>query len=338
MALLRCRTAYSEPDPRSSHLRQPNRVLVPHQRDRRLRPNIRSARAVQAGPVRLAGRRPRHLSACPARARPPRSPRRSPAHHRAPLQILAVELSARESRSSWGGFLRRLIARGLHGVELVVADDHAGLRDTLPEAAYQRCHVQFLGNALDHLPRKADDDGLQDLRGSTTVISPRPASPRRLAREVGGPLPAPDRLGRGDRGDPHLLPPAAAPSQHLKSTNMLERLNEEIKRRTHVVRIFPNAASCLRLVRALAVASCRTWRTRPMIGAAHDRARYRAMRLLLPSAPCLLSAPCSSAPSGTRCRHRDPSGGNVGRHARDMPTGNDRRRSQRPNDSSAIAN
>ena len=58
--------------------------------------------------------------------------------------------------------------RGLAGVEFVVADDHAGLRaavrEVLPEAAFQRCYVHFLRNALDHLPRKADDDCLQELR------------------------------------------------------------------------------------------------------------------------------------------------------------------------------
>jgi putative transposase len=83
-------------------------------------------------------------------------------------QILGVELSARESRSSWKDFIAGLITRGLHGVEFVVADDHAGLRaalrETLPEAAYQRCYVHFLRNARDHLPRKADDDCLQELR------------------------------------------------------------------------------------------------------------------------------------------------------------------------------
>lgn len=99
-------------------------------------------------------------------------------------QILAVELFARESRSSWGDFLRGLLARGLRGVELVVADDHAGLRaairETLPEAAYQRCYVHFLRNALDHLPRKADDAACRSCAGSTTAAtSPRraPTSP-----------------------------------------------------------------------------------------------------------------------------------------------------------------
>ena len=83
-------------------------------------------------------------------------------------QILAVEMANRESRSSWKDFLLGLRRRGLAGVELVVADDHAGLRaairEVLAEAAFQRCYVHFLRNALDHLPRKADDDCLQELR------------------------------------------------------------------------------------------------------------------------------------------------------------------------------
>ena len=83
-------------------------------------------------------------------------------------QILAVDMANRESSSSWKDFLLGLRRRGLRGVEFVVADDHAGLRaairEVLPETAVQRCYVHFLRNALDHLPRKADDDCLQELR------------------------------------------------------------------------------------------------------------------------------------------------------------------------------
>src|SRR6202043_487741 len=83
-------------------------------------------------------------------------------------QILGVELANRESRSSWSDFLRGLKARGLNGVELVVSDDHAGLkaaiREILPVAVWQRCYVHFLRNALDYVPRKVDDDCLQELR------------------------------------------------------------------------------------------------------------------------------------------------------------------------------
>ena len=83
-------------------------------------------------------------------------------------QVLAVELANRESCSSWKDFLLALRARGLGGVEFVVSDDHAGLRqaitEVLPQAAWQRRYVHFLRNALDHMPRKRDDDCLQELR------------------------------------------------------------------------------------------------------------------------------------------------------------------------------
>lgn len=83
-------------------------------------------------------------------------------------QVLGVELSNRESRSSWSTFVRGLKARGLHGVEFVVSDDHAGFRravaELLPEAVWQGCYVHVLRNALDDLSRKADDDCRQQLR------------------------------------------------------------------------------------------------------------------------------------------------------------------------------
>ena len=104
-------------------------------------------------------------------------------------QVLAVKLVNRESRSSRRDFLLGLKTRGLHGVEFVVADDHAGLRsalsEALAEAAYQRCYVHFLRNALDYVPRKSLPSRK---RGSTTTVcrscagyttgatSPRPAA------------------------------------------------------------------------------------------------------------------------------------------------------------------
>src|ERR1700754_1737644 len=77
---------------------------------------------------------------------------------------------------------------------------------------------------------------------------------------MGGPVRAAVQLGRGEhRRDPHVLPLPQQHHKHLKSTNMLERINQELKRRTLVVRIFPNAASCLRLIRALAVEIHEDW-------------------------------------------------------------------------------
>ena len=83
-------------------------------------------------------------------------------------QVLAVELANRESRSSWKEFLEALKARGLHGVEFVVSDDHPGLKKAIAEVLsgvfWQRCYVHFLRNALDYVPRKVDDDCLLELR------------------------------------------------------------------------------------------------------------------------------------------------------------------------------
>ena len=181
-------------------------------------------------------------------------------------QILAVELANRESRSSWKDFLVGLKGRGLSGVEFVVADDHAGLRraieEVLPEAVSQRCYVHFLRNALDYVPRKVDDDCLQELRWLYD---------RRDVTEARRDLAA--WLQRWQAVYPRLcdwvevnIEPTLSfyrlPRQHhkhLKSTNMLERLNEEIRRRTRVVRIFPNTASCLRLIRALAAETHEDW-------------------------------------------------------------------------------
>ena len=181
-------------------------------------------------------------------------------------QILSVEMANRESRSSWKEFLLGLRARGLHGVELVVADDHAGLRaairEVLAEAAFQRCYVHFLRNALDYLPRKADDDCLQELRWLYDRRSVEEARRDLAAWVAKWGTRYPRLVAWVEETIEETLTFYRLPRQHhkhLKSTNMLERLNEEIRRRTYVVRIFPNAASCCRLVRALAVEMHENW-------------------------------------------------------------------------------
>jgi putative transposase len=180
--------------------------------------------------------------------------------------VLAVELANRESASSWKELLLSLRDRGLRGVQLAISDDHAGLRrairEVLPEAIWQRCYVHFLRNALDYLPRKANDDCLMELRWLYD---------RRNVEEARRDLAA--WLTKWGKRYPKLclwveenieetLSFYRLPRQHhknLKSTNMLERIMEEIKRRTLIVRIFPSAASCLRLVRALAVEMHENW-------------------------------------------------------------------------------
>ncbi|MFM8354199.1 MAG: IS256 family transposase, partial [Gammaproteobacteria bacterium] len=181
-------------------------------------------------------------------------------------QVLAVELANRESHGSWKEFLLRLKGRGLHGVEFVVSDDHAGLKksisEVLPEAAWQRCYVHFLRNALDYLPRKADDDCLQELRWIYDRRDLQEAN-RDLAAWIAkwqGKYPKLVDWVESNIGETlsfYRLP--RAHHKHLQSTNMLERLNEEIRRRTRVVRIFPNSESCLRLIRALCVETHETW-------------------------------------------------------------------------------
>src|SRR5438270_10932030 len=150
--------------------------------------------------------------------------------------VLAVEMAQRESLSSWRELLLSLRGRSLQGVEFAVSDDHAGLRraiqEVLPEAVWQRCYVHFLRNAMDYLPRKADDDCLQELRWIYDL---------RDAQEARQDLAA--WLTKWDKRYAKLCAWVEEetfsfyrlPRQHhknLKSTNMLERLMEEIKRRT----------------------------------------------------------------------------------------------------------
>jgi putative transposase len=181
-------------------------------------------------------------------------------------EVLGVELANRESRSSWKDFLLGLKQRGLHGVELAITDSHEGLKraiaEVLPEACWQRCYVHFLRNALDYLSRKADPDCLIELRWLYD---------RRSLEEARKDLV--NWLGKWQERYPRLCEWAEANIEetftfyryplahhkHLKSTNMLERINEELKRRTHVIRIFPNAQSCQRLLRALCVEIHEGW-------------------------------------------------------------------------------
>jgi putative transposase len=114
----------------------------------------------------------------------------------------------------------------------------------------------FLRNALDHLPRKADDDCLQELRWLYDRRSVEEARRDLAAWIAKWEARYPRLVAWAEETIEETLTFYRLPRQHhkhLKSTNMLERLNEEIRRRTYVVRIFPNAASCCRLVRALAV-------------------------------------------------------------------------------------
>ena len=185
-------------------------------------------------------------------------------------QVLGVELANRESSSSWKEFLLRLKSRGLRGVLFAVSDDHPGLKraiaEVLGEAFWQRCYVHFLRNALDYLPRKANDDCLTELRwfyerrnveearrDLVSWLAKWQAKYSKLCEWVVNNIEETFSFYR--------LPKEH--HKHLKSTNVLERLNQELKRRTHVIRIFPNEASSLRLLRALAVEIHEDWLETP---------------------------------------------------------------------------
>ncbi len=184
--------------------------------------------------------------------------------------LLAVELADRETANSWTTFLTGLKARGLQGVEYVVSDSHEGLKraieKVLTTALWQRCAVHFLRNAVAHTTHQTDPDCVDELKRLWSCSGMKAA--RRELRnwiERWGEDPSCDALVTWveehieETFSVYRLP--RAHRKRMKSTNMLERYNEEIRRRTRVVRIFPNEASCLRLVRALAAETHDQWVT-----------------------------------------------------------------------------
>lgn len=181
-------------------------------------------------------------------------------------EVLGVELANRESSSSWKEFVMGLKRRGLRGVELVISDDHQGLKraamEVLTESAWQRCYVHFLRNALDYLPRRADDDCLRELRWlyDRHGLEEARLELRAWLRKWADKYPKLCAWVEDNIEETFTFYSwPRAHHKHIRSTNMLERINEEIRRRTYVIRIFPNEDSCLRLVRALLVEVHEDW-------------------------------------------------------------------------------
>ena len=171
-------------------------------------------------------------------------------------RVLGLELAAgNDEGSAWPAFIRGLVERGLRGVRLVVSDDHRGLvraaREQLLGAAWQRCRVHFTRNAQDLVPRSARSMVATAVR--SVFEQPDEASAReqlrRVADGLGPRFPAVAALLLDAEAD--LLVHFTFPEAHrrqIRSTNPLERLNKEIKRRTAVVGIFPARGSLVRLV------------------------------------------------------------------------------------------
>jgi transposase-like protein len=170
-------------------------------------------------------------------------------------EILGLDLHTSEDGAGWTAFLRGLVARGLHGVRLVISDAHAGLVDaigaTLPGASWQRCRTHFLRNLLTRVPKSAGPFVATLVRsifaqpGAEAVH----AQFARVVEQLAERFPAAAEMLH--EAGPEILAFTGFPQPHWRqiwSNNPQERLNKEIRRRTDVVGIFPDRGAVIRLV------------------------------------------------------------------------------------------
>jgi putative transposase len=184
-------------------------------------------------------------------------------------EILAVDVADVESETTYQDLFRSLKERGLCGVELVTSDDHQGLKAAIARhfhgASHQRCQVHFTRNLMERVSYDRRKELAADLR---TIFD---ASNRELAMTLAEKLAAKWRKEGYKKVADHLeehveeclscLAFPESPRKRIRSTNGLERVNQEIRRRSRVVRIFPNRASCLRLVTAVVAEISEEWVT-----------------------------------------------------------------------------
>ena len=183
--------------------------------------------------------------------------------------VLGVSVSLSEAEVHWRDFLAGLQARGLHGVQLVVSDAHAGLKPALDArltgVPWQRCQSHLMKNAMAFLPRPSlRPQVVAGLRADLGAPD-RPEAERQLEIAVKKYRTTAPKLAEWlEANVPERLTVFALPPSHrrrLRTSNMLERLNKEIKRRTRVAGLFPHEASLLRLVSAVLMEISEDWET-----------------------------------------------------------------------------
>jgi len=172
--------------------------------------------------------------------------------------VLGCDTGPSEDHVFWTRFLRDLVKRGLKGVRLVVSDSHEGLKGAVakvfPEASWQRCRVHFMRNLLSTVPKRAQEAVAAIVR--TIFAQPEHTSAMAHLGNVADMLRPkfPDAADLLEDAAEDVLAHMHFPREHrrrLHSTNPLERLHKEIKRRTNVVGIFPNRDSLVRMVATL---------------------------------------------------------------------------------------
>lgn len=183
--------------------------------------------------------------------------------------VLGLSVSLSEAEVHWRDFLASLQSRGLHGVQLIVSDSHAGLKAArearMPGVPWQRCQFHLQQNAGQYVPRiQMRTEVAADLRA--IFDSPdRAEADRRLQLAVRKyEKTAPKLSAWIEENVPESLTVFSLPAAHrrrLRTSNLLERLNKEIKRRTRVATLFPNDASLLRLVSAVLMETSEEWET-----------------------------------------------------------------------------
>ena len=184
-------------------------------------------------------------------------------------EILGVSVSLGEHEVHWRNFLQSLVSRGLSGVELITSDDHSGLKSARKAVfggvPWQRCQCHLQRNAQAYVPRKSMKKAVAlDIR--SIFNAPDRASADALLKKTVAKYAqdAPRLADWMEENLPEGLTVFAFPEKHrrlIRTTNGLERLNREIRRRTRVASLFPNEASCLRLVTAVIMEISEDWQT-----------------------------------------------------------------------------